>query len=110
MFLSGSNCTERFQLAEYGTLPDPFTNPSPANALMPRLFRKTSPFESVPRSASSEPIVPCKGALPVRRMGWVGSGVPPAAEPLATVPTLMKPPKSGFGLRLLPVSGACEMP
>ena len=50
------------------------------------------------------------GELPASRRGWVGSWLPPTVEPLASVLTEVKAPKSGFGLRLLPVSGACDRP
>src|SRR6266545_1100713 len=46
--------------------------------------------------------------LPDKLIGWVGSAVPPTVEPLARVLIVVKAPKSGFGLRLLPVSVACE--
>ncbi len=63
---------------------------------------------SMPRSVSSDAALPWSGGLVERRMGWVGSAVP--LEPASTVLDCVKPPKSGLGERLLPVSGACEMP
>ena len=80
-----------------------------ANAAMPRLLRNTRPFESVPKIESSVPVAPSNGWLPDSRIGCVGSGAPPAAEPVAFVLVLMNPPKSGLALRLLPVSVACEI-
>src|SRR5882672_9101979 len=107
VFLNGSNCTAKFQFIEYGTFPESF-DASSAKAAMPRLFRKTNPFGSVPRIESRVPVVPCNGGLPDKRMGTVAFAVPD--ELVASVLAVTKPPKSGFGERLLPVSGACEMP
>src|SRR6185369_4606420 len=106
---NNSNCTDRFQFCEYGTLPLGFAPPA-AKPGIARLFRKTNPLASVPRIESSVPEVPCNGGLPDRRIGCVGSAVAPRAEPFAAVVTVTKPPKSGLGDRLLPVSVACEMP
>src|SRR2546422_10489188 len=109
VFLSGSNCTVKFQFWEYGIFPLAEVGVT-ANPGIPKLLRKTKPLESVPKIESSVPVVPCNGGLPVKRIGCVGSSVPPTAEPAAIVPMLTKPPKSGFGDRLLPVRVACEMP
>src|SRR2546428_6570678 len=97
VFLNGSNCTLRFQFCEYGTLPLGLA--LTANPGTARLFRKTNPFVSVPSIESSVPVVPCSGGLPDKRIGCVGSPVPPAAEPVAIVPMFTKPPKSAFGDR-----------
>ena len=105
MFLNGSNCNDKFQLCEVATFPLGLAPPA-AKALMPRLLRKTKPFESVPKIESSVPVVPCRTGLRERLIGCVASEVPPTAEPFASVPTFTNPPKSGFGARLLPVSGA----
>src|SRR6185369_15935066 len=106
---NNSNCTDKFQFCVYGTLPLGFAPPA-AKPGMARLFWKTNPFASVPRIESSVPEVPCNGGLPESRIGCVGSAVEPTAEPFAAVVTVTKPPKSGLGDRLLPVSVACERP
>ena len=82
--------------------------PPAAKPGIARLFWKTNPLASVPRIESSVPEVPCNGGLPDSRIGCVGSAVAPRAEPFAAVVTVTKPPKSGLGDRLLPVSVACE--
>src|SRR5437763_10474956 len=109
VFLKGSNCTVKFQFCEYGSFPFLDVGAT-AKQGMPKLLRKTKPLESVPKIESSVPVVPCNGVLPVKRIGCVESRVPPTAEPPANVAMLTKPPKSGFGERLLPVSVPCEMP